>query len=73
MTDVVAEIELPERLWTHKETAEYLRVDPQTLYQFNSDGTGPRNFKVGRERRYDPRDVAVWLKSRASRPPETRA
>lgn len=57
---------LPEQLWTHKETAEYLRLSEQSLYSMNHEGTGPSSYKVGRQRRYDPADIQAWLASRAS-------
>jgi hypothetical protein len=56
----------PAQLWTHDETAAYLRIPPATLHQLNYKGTGPRSYKVGRYRRYDPADVASWLAARAS-------
>lgn len=55
-------------LWTHAETADYLRISESTLHQLNYKGTGPRSFKVGRYRRYAPADVARWLADRASKP-----
>ena len=73
MTQRVRVIELPERLWEFDETAQFLRVTARTLYQLNTNGTGPRYFKVGRECRYDPRDVLSWLEARASRPAATGA
>lgn len=57
---------LPDKLWTHEEAAAYLRVTPQSLYSMNHAGTGPRSFKVGRQRRYDPDDIRAWLNDRAS-------
>jgi predicted DNA-binding transcriptional regulator AlpA len=60
--------EPPERLWTHPETAEFLGLPPSTLHQLNHKGVGPRSFKVGKHRRYDPADVMAWLDSRASEP-----
>ena len=57
---------LPDRMWTHQETAAFLGLPSATLHQMNSKGTGPRSFKVGRYRRYDPRDVEAWLDDRAS-------
>jgi predicted DNA-binding transcriptional regulator AlpA len=57
---------LPERLWSHKETAAFLGIPEATLHQLNYKGTGPRSFKVGRHRRYDPRDLHVWLAERSS-------
>lgn len=61
-----AQLDLPERLWTHKETAAFLRLPEATLHQLNYKGTGPRSFKVGRHRRYDPRDLIAWLEERSS-------
>jgi predicted DNA-binding transcriptional regulator AlpA len=57
---------LPERLWSHKETAAFLGIPEATLHQLNYKGTGPRSFKVGRHRRYDPRDLHEWLAERSS-------
>lgn len=53
--------ELPERLWTLEETADFLQIPTSTLYKLNHKRTGPRFFRVGRHCRYDPRDVAAWL------------
>jgi predicted DNA-binding transcriptional regulator AlpA len=57
---------LPERLWSHQETADFLQLPAATLHQMNSKGTGPRSYRLGRYRRYDPRDVEAWLEKRAS-------
>jgi predicted DNA-binding transcriptional regulator AlpA len=57
---------LPDRLWSHKETAAFLGIPEATLHQLNYKGTGPRSFKVGRHRRYDPRDLHEWLAERSS-------
>ena len=54
------------RLWTLEETASFLGIPKATLYQFNYKGTGPRSYKVGRHRRYDPEDVRRWLQGHAS-------
>lgn len=58
--------ELPQRLWTHQETADFLGIPFATLHDLNYKRTGPRSFKVGRHRRYDPRDVLAWLTEHAS-------
>jgi len=52
---------LPERLWTLQETAAFLVIPESTLYKLNHKGTGPRSYRVGKHRRYDPRDVLAWL------------
>lgn len=57
---------LPARLWSHRETAEFLQIPVATLHQLNHKRTGPRSYKVGRHRRYDPSDVMTWLETRAS-------
>ena len=57
---------LPERLWSHQETADFLQIPGATLHQLNHKKTGPRSYKVGRHRRYDPKDVMAWLETRAS-------
>lgn len=58
--------DIPERLWSHKETAEFLQLSEQTLHSMNHVGKGPRSYRVGRYRRYNPYDVMEWLDSRAS-------
>lgn len=59
---------LPVRLWSHAETAEFLGIPETTLHALNYKRTGPRSYKVGKHRRYDPADVGRWLDSRASAP-----
>lgn len=73
MTQSVKVMEIPDRLWPPVETAGFLGIAVRTLYQLNTNGTGPRYYKVGRECRYDPRDVVSWLESKASRPSVIRA
>ena len=63
---MAVQVSEPARLWSLTETAEYLGVPEQTLRQWISRGTGPRSYKVGRFRKYDPSDVRAWLDSRAS-------
>ena len=55
-----------ESLWSHRETAEFLRISEQTLYYMNYIEAAPPSYKVGRHRRYDPADVRAWLKMRRS-------
>jgi hypothetical protein len=49
------------RLWTHEETAKYLHVSSWTLAHLIAENAGPTEFRVGRNRRYDPFDVRSWL------------
>ena len=39
-------------------------VPVQTVYSWNSDGTGPPYFKAGRHARYRLADVIAWEDSR---------
>lgn len=57
---------IPERLWSHEETASFLGIPETSLHQLNYRGTGPRSYKVGKRRRYKASDVLAWLETRAS-------
>lgn len=57
---------LPERLWSLRETATFLGITPENLYELNHAGTGPRYSKVGKFCRYDPRDVEEYLADNSS-------
>ncbi len=55
-----------ERPWSHQETAAFLGVTPGTLYVWNSRNAGPRSYKIGHLRRYDPGEVRAWLQAKGS-------
>ncbi|MFC1407124.1 MULTISPECIES: AlpA family transcriptional regulator [Streptacidiphilus] len=55
-----------DHLWTHEETAAFLKVQPKTLYQMNWKGTGPQSVRVGKYRRYWARDVKSWLRQQGA-------
>jgi hypothetical protein len=61
----------PPPLWTHQETAAYLRIDPGMLDRLVIVGAGPTRYWVGHHRRYDPAVVATWL-ARTCQPGHTR-
>lgn len=55
---------------TVDDLAAWLRVKPQTIYQWNYAGTGPRPTKLGaRYVRYRRSDVEAWLAERADTTP----
>ncbi|MGI8867656.1 MAG: helix-turn-helix transcriptional regulator [Mycobacteriales bacterium] len=54
-----------EQAGTPEEVADYIGVPLATLYGWNSRGTGPRYFRVGRHCRYRWSDVEAWLESHA--------
>jgi predicted DNA-binding transcriptional regulator AlpA len=57
---------MPPRLWTVKETAEFLGVPVSTLYYWSYRGEGgPRILRIGRSLRYNPYDVEAWARSEA--------
>lgn len=47
--------------------AEYLGVTDNTIYGWNSKGTGPRYLRVGKHVRYAAADVQRWLDGQAAR------
>lgn len=49
------------------ELATMLDIPEQTIYGWNSKGTGPRFVKVGRHCRYSRSSVDAWLEAHASR------
>jgi len=58
---------MPTRLWTVRETAEFLGVPVSSLYywSYRNEG-GPPVLRIGRCLRYDPHQVAAWARSRAA-------
>lgn len=54
-----------ERMASVTEVAEYLGINPQTLYNWRAKRIGPRSCKVGGRIRYRMADVDTWLESRS--------
>jgi excisionase family DNA binding protein len=54
-------MELPDRLLTVQDLAEYLGVPATTLYQWRYRREGPLGFRVGRHIRYRLTDVTEWI------------
>lgn len=57
--------EIPVRLWSTQETANFLGIAIDTLYQLTYKGTGPRCYKVGKYRRFNPLEVLAWFNAHA--------
>jgi excisionase family DNA binding protein len=55
-------------LLTAAETAAYLRIPVETLYQWRSHGIGPRAARVGRHLRYRRAEIDRWLAEREQEP-----
>jgi excisionase family DNA binding protein len=55
-------------LMSPAEVAAYLSVPLQTVYLWNSQGTGPKSHRVGRHTRYRRGDVEAWLADRVNSP-----
>lgn len=43
------------------ELAEYLKIPVKTIYNWRSEGTGPRGIRVGRHVRFRRTDIEAWL------------
>lgn len=50
---------------TVEEVAELLHCAVHTVYQWNSDGTGPQRYKFGKRVLYKLADVKAWMDTRA--------
>lgn len=53
-----------ERLLTVSEVAEWLGINPGTLYYWRHTHRGPRSLSVGGSVRYRVSDVEDWIKER---------
>lgn len=58
--------DVDRRHLTVKELAERLQVPPQTIYDWNMRGVGPRYLKVGIYCRYRLSDVLAWERTRVA-------
>ncbi|HEU6445319.1 MAG TPA: helix-turn-helix domain-containing protein [Gaiellaceae bacterium] len=56
-------------LLTSKQLAVILRVPVNTLYAWQTRGTGPPAIRVGRHTRYRVEDVQSWLLERQAASP----
>jgi hypothetical protein len=54
-------------LWTHEETAAYLRISPEVLEVLVDAGAGPARYWVVGHPRYDAGRVQAWLARTAHR------
>lgn len=52
-----------EGLLTVEDVATFCAVPTKTVYEWNSNGTGPRRLRVGKHVRYRRADVDAWLDS----------
>ena len=55
---------MTEKHLTPGDLAEREGVPLKTVYQWNSEGTGPRYLKIGRHVRYRLADVIAWENER---------
>jgi excisionase family DNA binding protein len=56
-----------KKLMTVEDLAEALQVSVSTIYAWRYHGQGPRGLRVGGAVRFDPDEVAAWLRTRADR------
>jgi excisionase family DNA binding protein len=53
---------------TVADLAQMLSVPVRTIYEWNSVGSGPAYYRVGRYVRYRPSDVKAWLEEQKRNP-----
>ncbi len=52
-----------KHLWGVKELAEHCGVPELTVYEWRRYGKGPPAYKIGKHLRFDPDEVADWVRS----------
>ncbi|WP_410576619.1 helix-turn-helix transcriptional regulator [Amycolatopsis sp. lyj-108] len=55
-------------LLTAREVAQYCGVPLKTVYGWNTAGTGPKYYRVGKHVRYRASEVDKWLERHAVTP-----
>lgn len=55
---------LPDRYMTPEDIAELFDVSVDTVYGWRRKRTGPPGFRIGKHLRYDPTDVAAYVRER---------
>lgn len=54
-----------EPLLTVQELSEYLGIPAATLYDWRTDGIGPKAVKLGRALRYPQSAIRAWIEEQA--------
>jgi excisionase family DNA binding protein len=63
MVDV---LEKTEHALTVAEVAKLLNISPRTIYHYVASGRIPGAVKIGSAVRFDPTELAGWLRKKAS-------
>jgi excisionase family DNA binding protein len=50
-----------DELWTVDDVATYCKVPKSSVYKWNTMGTGPAYFRLGRHARYRKSQVLKWI------------
>ena len=51
---------------TTEELADYLKVSPSTVYDWRTNRTGPKAYRIGKHTRYRASDVEAWLEKQVA-------
>lgn len=51
-----------DQLWSIADLSRYLQIPVESIRKWRARGGGPPAFVVGKHLRFDPAEVAAWLK-----------
>ena len=63
---IIDVLEKAEHALTVAEVAKLLNISPRTIYHYVASGSIPGAVKIGSAVRFDPTELAGWLRKKAS-------
>jgi excisionase family DNA binding protein len=69
-TEEESKLDASDDIWTIVEVANYLRLNPQTVYRLTQQGQLP-GFKVGRHWRFKREHISKWMEEQIKKQPSS--
>jgi excisionase family DNA binding protein len=63
---IIEVLEKTQHALTVPEVAKILSISPRTIYHYVASGRIPGAVKIGSAVRFDPTELAAWLRKKAS-------